>query len=49
MNELTQFSLAPSLFLEYQIIMVDIDRTYACFAFGEDEKQLVITHSLTIH
>ena len=44
MDELTRFSLAPSLFLKYRIIVVDVDRAYACFAFGEGEKQLAILH-----
>ena len=36
-DELTRFALTPSLFLKYRIIMVDVDRAYACFAFGEGE------------
>ena len=39
-HELTQ----SSLFLGYRIILVDLDRAYACFAFGEGEKQLAILH-----
>ena len=44
MNELTRFSMAPSLFLKYRIIMVDVNHAYACFAFGEGEKPLSILH-----
>ena len=44
MDELTQFSLAPSLFQEYRIIMVDVNRAYACFSFGEGERELAILH-----
>ena len=45
-NELTQFSQAPSLH-DYQILLVDVDRTFHIASFGSPaapDKQLVLLH-----
>ena len=44
-EELTQFSLAPSLF-DYQIVLVDADRAFHITGFGppNPDKQLILLH-----
>ena len=43
-EELTQFSAAPSLY-EYQILLVDVDRSFHVSSFGPTQpKQLILLH-----
>ena len=44
MDELTRLALAPSLFGQYRIVMVDANRAYAYLTFGEGDTILAILH-----